>query len=429
MLGLTAAVTARAQVAQPVPVIDLTQPGFAPEALSVGQRSQPEYDSPGVHLGGFILRPSLDLSEEYNSNIYGSHFDVRSDFITLLSPVVDLASDWNDDAVALHAEGDLSRHVRYTADNIDNAILQADGRLDILRDQTLSVGIGYQSLHEDRSSPESIAATELAGGGAFALYPTPFTVTTGRFAYVYAPSRIGFELDGTVNAYSFSNVPTLNGGVVINSDQNREEYTLMPKLSYEFEPGYQAFVQIGGNFRNYASSRDATPFHYQRSSSGYDMAIGTQFNIDRVITGQFFVGWQDQMYDDPRLGAVSGVNFGGSVLWNVTQLTSLRFQVSRSQAETILIGSAGLWDSTVGVTVEHELLRNVLITLRATYDNVDYQGNHQNDDSYDFNASVRWKFNRNLSTGITVDYTTRSSNVIPDRFDRDQVLIDLKGQF
>lgn len=419
---------AHAQVAQPVSVPDLTQPVQAPEFVSVGQRPHPEYDLPGLHMGGFIANPSLDIGEEFNSNIYGLPV-VRSDFITQINPAVDATSNWNNDAFGFHAESDIDKHARFTADDTTNAIIQANGRLDIFHDQTLSLGLGYQALHEDRSSPDSIAQAQEAGSGSFARNPTPFAVTTGQFDYVYAPNRIGLELLGDVNAYDFSNVRTLDNSLEINSDQNREEYTLTPRVSYTFNANYTAFFQVSGDIRSYDTSRDATPEHYKRSSVGYDIDVGNVFDIDRVITGQFYVGYRAQNYDDPRLSNISGVSFGASVLWNVTQLTSIKLSGSRSTQETILQGASGVFDTTLEVSVEHEILHNVLISVGATYDDAAYQGVKQTDDTYGINASVRWKINRYLTAGATVDYTKRSSNVGIDRFDRNQVMIDIKGQF
>jgi hypothetical protein len=421
---------ASAQVAQPVSVPNLTQPAAAPETLSLGEKPHPDYDPLGIRLGSFMLRPSLDLAEQYDGNIYGSNSVIRSDAITLLTPALDLTSNWNNEAVGLHAEGDIAKHARYTADDTNNAIVQLDGRLDIFHDQVLSLSAGYQALHEDRSSPDSIAAAEQVGGGSFGRYPTPFDVATGRLAYVYAPSRLGLEFDADFNGYSFANVPANNGRLEINSDQNREEYTFGPKISYTIDPDYTVFFQFEGDVRSYDTTRDASPFHYKRSSSGYDAVAGSEFDIDRLITGQFYIGWQDQNYADPRLSAISGLRFGGSVLWNVTQLTSIRVQASRDVEETIIIGSSGLLDTTAQVSVEHELFRNILVTLGVSYDNANYQGAlKQVDNSVGLNGSVRWLLNSNLSVGLTVDYTTRSSSVMIDRFDRDQVGIDIKGQF
>jgi hypothetical protein len=420
--------TARAQVAQPVSVPDLTQPVLAPEFIPIDQRSHPEYDSPGLHYGAFVLSPSLDVSEEYNSNIYGLPI-VRSDFITTVTPAMDITSTWGSDAFGFHAESDITRHAKFSHEDITNAIVQANGRLDIFHDQTLALQAGYQALHEERSSPESIAQAQEAGSGALAKSPTPFSVLNGQFDYVYSPSRTGYELIGNINKYAFSNVASSTGGLVINSDQNREEYTLTPRISYSFNANYKLFVQATGDVRTYDTARDASPDHFKRSSSGYGIAIGNSFDIDRVITGQFYIGYQSQDYDDPRLNSISGLAFGGSVLWNVTQLTSLKLTAARSTQETILQGSSGLFDTTVEASVEHELLRNVLLSLGVTFDNGDYEGIKQTDDTYGINASVRWKINRYLTAGAQVNYTKRSSNIGIDRFDRNQVMIDLKGQF
>ena len=100
-----------------------------------------------------------------------------------------------------------------------------------------------------------------------------------------------------------------------------------------------------------------------------------------------------------------------------------------STQETILPGASGLFDTTVELSAEHEILRNVLISIGVTLDDADYRGIHQTDDTYGINASVRWKINRYLTAGANVIYTKRSSNVGIDRFDRNQVMIDIKGQF
>jgi len=420
--------TARAQVAQPVSVPDLTQPVLAPEFVPIDQRPHPEYDSPGLHYGGFILNPSLDVSEEYNSNIYGLPI-VRSDFITTLTPAIDVTSTWGSDAFGLHAETDIAKHMEFIRDDTTNAIFQANGRLDIFHDQTLALQAGYQALHEDRSSPDSIAQAQEVGAGALALNPTPFSVLNGQFDYVYSPSRMGFELIGNINKYAFSNVQTAANGLVINSDQNREEYTLTPRVSYSFDANYKLFVQATGDIRTYDTARDASPDHFKRSSSGYGIAIGNSFDIDRVITGQFYVGYQSQDYDDRRLSSLNGVAFGGSVLWNITELTSLKLTATRSTQETILRGASGLFDTTVEASVQHEFLRNVLLSLGVTLDDGDYKGIRQTDDTYGINAAVRWKINRNLTAGAAVNYTKRSSNIGIDLFDRNQVIIDIKGQF
>ena len=180
-----------------------------------------------------------------------------------LAPALDVTSNWNSNAFGFHAESDIAGHMELVHDDTHYVTVQVNGRLDIFHDQTLALQAGYQALHEDRSSPDSIAQAQQVGAGALALTPTPFSVLNGQFDYVYSPTRIGFELIGGVNKYAFSNVQTGTGELIVNSDQNREEYTLTPRISYSFDANYKVFVQATGDIRSYDTARDASPDHFQ----------------------------------------------------------------------------------------------------------------------------------------------------------------------
>jgi hypothetical protein len=410
--------TAHAQIAAPVPVPDLTQPAAAPETLSVFQRPRPELDPLGVRLGSFVVKPSLDIGGTFNTNVFGTHGGERSDFIATEAPSVDVTSDWGNHAIAFHANGDFRQFATNTTENVNNFVTAVEGRLDILRGQYLEAAAGYQVQHEDRASPDA----------TLGKFPTEYDVTTGRLSYVRSQTRIGVEVDATLDQYQFSNEPTgAGGGEFINSDRNREVYTLTPRVSYEINPGYQAFVEVTGNARKYDRRFDANGF--ERSSAGYGAAVGTQFDLGRIITGSAYVGYQDQQYDDHRLSSTSGLWFGGSLLWNVTDLTSAKLTLTRTIEETILNNSSGFFDTEVAATVEHELLRNILIGGGLTYANSDYQGISRSDDLYGVNATARWLFNRNVSAGVIGTWQQRSSNQSFNDFDREIVMLDVKVQF
>ncbi len=420
---------AMAQDLTPNTVPDLTRPEVPEQTLSVGQRPHPEYDEVGYRLGSYVLKPTISAAETLDSNILGSSAFERSDFFTSVKPTVSLDSDWAQDAVSLYAEGGIDRYARYTSENVENFLVRGDGRLDIERGQTLAFEAAYQVAHESRYSPESQAAVSLAGGGDYARYPTQYAVSTAQFTYIYSPSRLGFELLGSINKYAYTNEPTLNGGLAIEGDRNRVEYVLNPRVSYELSPGYQAFVEGWGNRRQYDSVFDATPDHLKRSSSGYAVATGTQLQLGNVVSGEIYIGYQDQMYDDARLSPNAGLYLGGSVLWNVTTLTSLKFAVSRSVQETILVGSSGFWDTEASVTAEHELLRNILITAGINYSLNDYEGIARSDTTISGSVGARWKFTQVYSVGLTGIIQHRNSNLSINSFTRAVIGIDVKAAF
>jgi hypothetical protein len=408
---------------------NLTQPDFPQEKLSVSERPHPEYDEVGYRYASYIIKPTISLLETFDSNILGSSAFERSDFFTSAKPTLSIDSDWRTNAVSFYAEGDIAKYARYTSENVDNFLIRGDGRLDIEREQTLTLDASYQVGHESRYSPESQAAVSLAGGGTYALHPTQFALSTVQLTYVYSPSRLGFEIAASVNDYAFTNERTLNGGLAINGDRNRREFVVTPRASYELTPGYQVFVEGWGNRREYDSTFDATPGRFKRSSTGYAIAAGGQVKIGDVVTGELYVGYQDQMYDDERLAPNAGVYLGGSVLWNITPLTSLKLAVTRSVQETILLGSSGLWDTEINATAEHELLRNIILTAEAGFSLNDYQGISRNDTTVTGALGARWKFTQTYSVGVSGAIQHRSSNLSVNGFTRALIAVDVRAAF
>jgi hypothetical protein len=406
---------AAAQVAEPMPVPDLTQPELAPEKQSVLQRAPPPgYETLDVRLGSFILGGALDLDETFNSNVFATSRNTRSDFITNAVPQVAIQSDWSNHAVALVAQGAISRHAQNPAEDVEDAAVEAEGRLDIATGEYIRLDGGYQRLHEDRSSPED----------NLGRFPTVYTVASGRLSYVRSQSRVGFEFDANVSDYNYSNEPTAGGGEIINKDRDRLEASLTPRLSYEILPGYQTYVEVTGNMRQYDQKFDRSGL--QRNSDGYSVATGLEAGLGHIVTGRAYIGYQQQSYRDPRLASFSAPYFGAALLWNVTQLTSLRFGLSDSIAETILPGASGIELSRVSAAIEHEYQRNLLLSGGVEYERDAYQGTTRTDGIYGAHASVVRLVNRAVSVELQGGWERRSSSQSGADYDRETMMLVLK---
>ena len=410
----------------PLPISRPSDPPLTLEQLSVGDRLLPEYNAPGIRYGDIIYKPVIDFGESFDSNIFGSHDLVRSDFYTWLRPEFHAATDWGTNALNLDVTADLDKYAAHGSEDVANMTAEAGGRLDIHHDQYLQASAGYSIQHEPRYSAESEAAAQFASGSLVALYPTQYSVASGRFSYVYVPRRIGFALDGSVDDYQYSNEPTSSGVLAINSDRDRAEFALSPRVSYELQQGTQVFAQVAGNRRQYDSTVDATPDHFMRTSTGYTAAVGADLNEGGIVSGRFYVGYQDQRYDDPRLTDNAGLYLGGSLVWNVTRLTSLKLLLSRDVQETIQTGSSGFWATVADARVEHELMRNVVLSSDGFYELDQYQGIGRNDNMVALAAGAHWKINANLSTGLTGMWQNRQSNQSVNSFEKELLMVDLK---
>lgn len=429
LAAVAASSSAFAQVELPSPgpgSYGVTPAKPAPELQSVSQRPHPDYDALGIRAGSFLIFPHADLSESYDSNVYATDTGVKSDFFTELVPDVAVDSNWNNHALALDAGGDIKRYSSQVSENVSDAHAAANGRLDVLRDIYFLGGLQYQRLHEDRTSPNSIIGQK---------NPTEYQVAGGGLGYVHESGRLGLRIDGDANYYTYDNAQTSTGATVDETTRNRVEYEVKPRLQYEIVPGYFAFVQASGNVRQYQAKFDQNGF--QRDSSGWEADAGTAIEVTRLISGEVYAGYLSQTYSDSRLRPVSGVGFGANLLWSVTQLTSVRLTLSRIVQETIVTSTVGttVTDASgdlttgAGLSVEHELLRNVLLTAGVDYTQDAFQGITRTDDSYSGTAGTRYLINRYLSANLNFTYTKRNSTQSINDYDRELVMAQLHTQF
>jgi hypothetical protein len=396
-----------------------------PERQSVLERPRSDYDPLGIRIGSFLAFPSVGLGETYDSNVFATSNNTKSDFYTTVSPSIAVRSDWNVHALGFSASSNTKRYASHVSENVTNFAVRADGRLDILRNIYAQGGASYQLLHEDRSSPDSVNGKN----------PVEFHVTSANLSYIHEPGRLGARIDGTVDSYSYNNATASSGATIQQHDRDRLVYAVAPRISYEIVPGYHAFTKLTGNERDYVQKFDSRGF--QRSSRGWEVDVGTAIDLTHVVNGEVFAGYLSQYYDDSRLATDSGFAFGGNLLWNVTQLTSLRATMSRSVEETTQfatinaanVNASGYLQSAIKLAVEHELLRNVLLSGYVDYINADYQGITRTDDQYDANIGGRYLLNRNLSATADLTYSSRSSNVSGVGYDRVVGILGLRAGF
>jgi hypothetical protein len=205
----------------------------------------------GGRTGSFLVFPTANLGESYDTNVFATATNTKSDLYTMLSPGVVVRSDWNVHALEFSAKGDTRRDVSQANENVTGFAVRGDGRLDILRDIYASGGAGYQLLHDDRSSPDSVNGKK----------PVEYHVTSANLGYVHELGRLGARADATIDSFSFNNATASTGATINQRDRDRIVYTVAPRLTYEIVPAYNAFAKLSGN--------DASRCVSARSASRY----------------------------------------------------------------------------------------------------------------------------------------------------------------
>ena len=392
--------TASVPVYNPDGSIRLAIPGFT-TPNSVRNRPRPVYDALGIRGGRFVLYPSASAGAVYNSNVLYTETNEESDWALELAPSLRLVSDFSRHALNVFLESRSLVYNRLTSENITDMTAAIDGRIDVLRATNLVLGAAYRILHEPRNAPD------LPGNAA---KPTRYSVAGGQAAFNHLFNRLQLSIGGFFDRYVFADTELRPPGPTIldNHDRDRDQYGAFAQAGYVFSPGYSAFLRGSINERRYDLNLDR--FGFRRDSQGYEAVGGLQFELTRLVVGQIYGGYLEQRFDDPGFRNIGGPAFGAQLEWYPTQLTTVRLDVRRSIDETILVGSSSFTNSHFALGVDHELLRNLIVSLDGIYEKDAYNGTARADNIFGVSVGVTYLMNRNLQFNVGYLYSKRNSN-------------------
>src|SRR5215471_1717576 len=157
-----------------------------------------------------------------------------------------------------------------------------------------------------------------------------------------------------------------------------------------------------------------------------------------LIYGQVYAGYLVQDFTASSLGSTSNPDFGGRLIWNVTPLTTFTFGGLRTfntgNTSTGVNGAigptgSGYLTTTVAANADHELRRDVLLNVNASYENDSFQGVSRTDNVYTAGAAFRYLVNRNLFLGGFYSYQQRSSSIAGLSFTQNLLTLRVGTQF
>lgn len=411
---IPAAAWAQAQLGEPmlpVPFLPVSPnvpiaPGVPLErGLTVVDRQRPELSPLGVRFGDWFFFPRAEVAEIYNDNIFATPTSQTHDFITALAPSFDLRSNFPRNALNVSAGGIFSWYKKNSAFNTQDAFGAVDGRIDVDATHDIHAGVRATRAHWDPGNPNFPGA---------AAGPVIYNTYTGNAGFAQTRLRIGYSADFTAERDEFQAVPATGGGPPIpQSENNNNDYQGTLRAYYEFVPNYQAFIRGSYDKRNY----DHPPlFSPTRDSDGYRVNVGARIDLTGITYTEVFVGYLRRIYSASIFGSAGGIDVGANIVWNPTQLTSVSLKSLRTVEDVnpSAIGSSTVSPAyvhtTAGLSLDHELLRNVLLNANVSYANDAFKGLPRTDNGYLAGAGVRYLLNRYLYLGANYVFERRYSS-------------------
>ena len=109
----------------------------------------------GFQVGDFLIRPELALIGIYDNNIFATRTNEVSDHLLLISPSLNILSDWDRHQLKFSSSADLARYDENSSEDYDDFHVSTSGRYDFSKKANVFAGYNYSQGHESRASPDS----------------------------------------------------------------------------------------------------------------------------------------------------------------------------------------------------------------------------------------------------------------------------------
>ncbi|QPF91133.1 outer membrane beta-barrel protein [Bradyrhizobium commune] len=366
----------------------------------------------GDYAGSFLIKGGLELSTGYDTNPARLNKPVGSP-VYVVAPDLLVQSDWERHALVADLRGSFSGYTNNMPATIDGLASPSpvdidrpdftghvDGRFDVDRDLKLTSQFRLRLATDNPGSPNVQAGLQ--------KYPV-YATYGGTFGFDQTFNRFEVAAGATVDRTAYTDSKLTDGSTFSNNDRDFNQYGGVGRFSYELKPGLKPFVEIQGDTRVHDQAADRNG--YLRDSNGGYAKVGSSFEFSRILTGEVSVGYSARNYVDPRLSQLSGFLTSGSLIWNASGLTTVKFNTDTQIAETTIPGSSGVLVHTYAAEVDHDFRRWLTAIGKFTYGTYDYQGQNRNDKTYSIEGNLIYKLNRNVWIKGTLRHDILDSNV------------------
>jgi hypothetical protein len=360
--------------------------------VSVRQRPHEGYEALGLPVGTFTAFPKVSVTAEHNDNIYGASTNETDDLIWRVQPEVSLISGWSRHSLQGYARATLNRYQDNGSEDTDDYSVGASGRLDVTRSTQITASTDWARLTEPRTSSSTPQASAA---------PIQYDLASANVGASHEFNRLRVSGRYDLREYDYEDGRTAAGAVIEQDDRDRTIHAVVARADYAVSPATALFVELSRNWREYDLSPPAVAL--ARDSEGTQALVGANFELGALMRGEVGVGYITQEYDDPSFDELEGLGARAQVEWFPTQLTTVSLTGSRTVEDSGIPGSSGYLSTNLGAQVDHELMRNVILTGQVSYGQDEYEGVDRDDDRLNIGVGGTYLLNR--YAGVTVAYS------------------------
>ncbi len=389
-------------------------PGYAAqEGTTVLSRARPEYDPLGIRVGDFIVRPELDESVGYNSNVLGS-VPAQGSALVETSATLAVGSDWARNS--LGGSFNVTNTQTPSVPNQNNTAwnVAIGGSYDIGRDTlTLAATHMYNFI-----LPYQIDTVAFNIPGVMYFTPIAYSLNDVRVGYTTNFGRFSLTpaFDFTNVTYGTTSYFGVNGfvppepvnGFVLGSPEdtsylNHNVYMGSLTARYEYAPLRDFLAVVRGGSIQYTSPGNPVLYGPSRNGTEFDGLLGLDYTASGVWRYRLLVGYETRQYQNFKTH--SAPVFEADVIWQPEAVTTVTLKGERSIEDAVDLDVAGYVQTQGRLQVDHEVRRNVILSGYGSIVNAQYLDTGGGAETFfGAGAGVTWLINRNVHLALTYDW-------------------------
>ncbi|TIU73885.1 MAG: hypothetical protein E5W15_06250 [Mesorhizobium sp.] len=384
-----------------------------------GQKVKPEEDpfaAPGVRIGTFVFRPTLEQGFTATSNADSSSTG-KSAVLSETALRFTATSDWRENSALITGYGQFRNTV--SGQKINDAQGRIEGQLNVDLDNELRAiaKLGYEAAPESASSPDAIAGVT--------QQPLRQTVD-GSLGIEKSVGKMRYALTGAVSHDFYGDAELSNGTTVSQKDRNSTLYTATLRTGYQISPALTPFTEVEAGRRIYDLRVDTDGF--ERSSTRLGARAGLELDMGEKLSGEFSVGWLREAIDDSRLPAVAGPSLNADLKWSPERGTTIGLTGKTNVETTTTAGESGDILYSGRLTGERQIRANLTANSALGLDWRDYTGSDGHDLILSAEAGLTWWLNRYAGLTTRVRTEKLTSNLPGRDYTANSVYLGLKVQ-
>lgn len=382
-------------------------------ATSYAQTGTPPGEPAGISFGGgMFLKPVLDATYLYDSNLYRQSDDETSAQASVISPGVALEYLSSNNVVRLGYRGDYAFYDTSSADDYADSDFFFESRINEGGRHRLAISLMRDEGH-DPFGTERTEGSVLQGRDV-----DEWTATSGKLAYTIGAPSATFNLTlwGDGMAREYDNNREDNGGLLGTKYLDRKIMGGGAEAKVRISPRTGLLIDVQHHDIEYdLKSPTATS---KRDGSEFLARAGFQWFASAKTLGRVRVGLVKRDFDAKDREDFSGLNWELAVSYRPVTYSEIVIDTSRSALESYFDQADFIDVTRFGLKWTHGWTPRFETGVSLTLAQYSFEGVNRDDDLVLYGLYGQYDLLRSVKMRVGVDGNSRDSSQTNLDFDR-----------